>query len=269
MNTDTFFSELWQDYIQITPQAKEIKRLFEMPGEVEGERVVNDHVAFRTFAHTPIQLDNLEPLILAMGYQRQESYFFKAKKLRAYSFIHTDPDLPKIFCSELLTDQLSPVAQQIIADYTLQISQRPQDASVFWSGRHWEMPSWEDYSELMDETEYGAWLLAIGIRVNHFTISVNHLQGFHTLQAVLDKVKSAGFAVNAVGGEIKGSPEILLEQGATMADRQSFMFAEGETHQIPTCFYEFALRYADQNGEIYQGFVEANADKIFESTHTH
>lgn len=264
MNTDEFFVDLWQDYIQITPQAKEIKREFESLGE----KVVNDHVAFRTFADSPIQLDYLEPLILALGYQRQESYFFKAKKLRAHSFIHTEPELPKIFCSELLTDQLSPVAQRIISNYTQQISKQPQSPSVFWSGRHWEMPSWEDYSELIKETEYGAWLLAIGIRVNHFTISVNHLQGFHTLQEVLDKVKNTGFAVNTVGGEIKGCPEMLLEQGATIADRKTFMFAEGETHQIPTCFYEFALRYEDQHGEIYQGFVEANADKIFESTHT-
>ncbi len=52
-----------------------------------------------------------------------------------------------------------------------------------------------------------------------------------------------------------------------MADRQSFTFAGGDKHEISTCFYEFALRYTDKDGQLYQGFVEANADEIFESTH--
>ena len=263
MEPREFFSRLWNDYIEITPQAKVIKRLFEK----SDDRVINDHVAFRTFAGTPISLEYLEPLILSMGYQRQESYAFKAKKLRAFSFIHSQPELPKIFCSELLTEQLSQKAQGIISTYTQQIKAEPEDLSMFWSGRHWEMPSWQDYSELMAESEYGAWLLALGIRANHFTISVNHLSSTDSLQEVLNRVKAADFAINSVGGEIKGNPGILLEQAATMADRKTFVFAEGEAHEIPTCFYEFALRYPNAKGELYQGFVEANADKIFESTH--
>lgn len=263
MNTEAFFSELWRDYTAITPQAAQIKKLFEL---TDGE-VINDHVAFRTFAGTPLQIDNLEPLILSMGYERQGEYDFEAKKLRAYSFIHPDPAAPKIFCSELLVDQLSAESQAIITKYTQQIDNTALDLSVFWSGRHWSMPSWEDYKALMAETEYGAWLLAIGVRVNHFTVSVNHLRSIDTLSGVLDRVKEAGFAVNTVGGEVKGTPEDLLEQGSTMADRQTFVFEGGAAHEIPTCFYEFALRYADHAGELYQGFIAANADKIFESTH--
>lgn len=260
---ESFFEALWQDYIRITPQAGQIKQLF---AATDGS-VINDHVAFRTFADTPLQLDNLEPLILSLGYKRQDSYEFKAKKLRAHSFIHPDPEVPKIFCSELLTDQLSERAQSIIARYTAQIEPKTLDLSVFWSARHWEMPSFADYSALMEESEYGAWLLAIGVRVNHFTVSINHLSSSTSIEDVLDRVKAAGFAVNTVGGEVKGSPATLLEQGSTMADRQRYDFAGGESHEIPTCFYEFALRYPDSQGVVYQGFVEANADKIFESTH--
>lgn len=259
---ETFFAALWQDYIEITPQAERIKNLF----IASDGKVVNDHVAFRTFAATPLALDKLEPLILSLGYKRQDSYDFKAKKLRAHSFIHPDPEVPKIFCSELLTEQLSEPAQAIIARYTAQITTQPLNPSVFWSGRHWEMPSIDDYNRLMAETEYGAWLLALGVRVNHFTISINHLSRTKTINDVLARVQEAGFAINAVGGEVKGSPATLLEQGSTMADRQRFTFAGGEQHEIATCFYEFALRHPNAEGEIYQGFVEANADKIFEST---
>lgn len=261
--TDTFFAELWRDYTAITPQAEQVKQIF---AQTDGE-VINDHVAFRTFAGTPLQIDNLEPLILSLGYARQGSYDFEAKKLRAYSFIHPDPQAPKIFCSELLVDQLSAESQAIIAKYTAQIEAQALDLSVFWSGRHWAMPSWDDYNALLAESEYGAWLLAIGVRVNHFTVSVNHLSSSDTLEDVLRRVKEAGFAVNSVGGEVKGSAEELLEQGSTLADRSSVEFADGDSHEIPTCFYEFALRYPDADGQLYQGFIAASADKIFESTH--
>ena len=64
----------------------------------------------------------------------------------------------------------------------------------------------------------------------------------------------------------RGDGQSLLEQAATMADQIRFEFADGEIHRIPSCFYEFAKRYPSENGEIFQGFVTGNADKIFEST---
>lgn len=263
MDAHTFFDALWQDYVSIAPQAQEVHDLF---ANTNG-RVINDHVAFRTFAATPIALDALEPVILSMGYNRQDSYHFKAKKLRAQSYIHPDTRIPKIFCSELLVDQLSAVSQQIISRYTRQITPKTLEPAVFWSGRHWTVPEWEDYQQLLKESEYAAWLLAIGVRCNHFTVSVNHLHSTDSIYEVLEQVKIAGFAVNTVGGEVKGTPQNLLEQGSTLADRRVLEFAGGELHEIPTCFYEFAKRYPDSDGEVYQGFIEANADKIFESTH--
>lgn len=264
MNATEFFSELWQDYISITPQAGQVKKLFEA---TDGE-VINDHVAFRTFANTPLKLDNLAPLILGMGYEVQDSYNFEAKKLRAQSFIHPDPTVPKVFISELLTDQLSEGVQNILAKYTAQIQEQDLDLSVFWSARHWDMPSWEEYQAVMEESEYGAWLLAIGVRVNHFTVSVDLLTSTDCIREVLQRVKDAGYAVNGSGGEVKGTPETLLEQGSTMADRQSYTFASGDEHDIPTCFYEFAKRHPNAEGVVYQGFIAANADKIFESTNS-
>jgi len=262
MKPELFFSELWQDYIEITPQAEKIKQLF----EATDGTVINDHVAFRTFAHTPLQLDNLVPLIFSMGYELQDEYTFTAKKLRAKSFIHPDPSVPKIFISELRTELLSEDAQAMIKKYTDQIEEKDLDLSVFWSARHWEMPSWDEYHALMEETEYGAWLLAIGVRVNHFTVSINHLTTTNEIRDVLQRVKDAGFGVNTVGGEVKGTKESLLEQGSTMADRQEYEFAGDQKHEIPTCFYEFAMRHPNAEGVVYQGFIEANADKIFEST---
>jgi hypothetical protein len=106
----------------------------------------------------------------------------------------------------------------------------------------------------------------LGIRPNHFTISVHDLVHTPTLEGVLDVVEAAGYGINESGGRVKGSPDVLLEQGSTMADRMEVEFAGGEVHEIPTCYYEFARRYATQDGKLYDGFVAASADKIFEST---
>ena len=42
-------------------------------------------------------------------------------------------------------------------------------------------------------------------------------------------------------------------------------FKEG-TFEIPSCYYEFARRYPDHDGNLYSGFIAKSADKIFEST---
>ena len=108
----------------------------------------------------------------------------------------------------------------------------------------------------------------LGLRANHFTISVNHLKHPSSLQEVNALLKQAGFRLNHSGGEIKGSAEALLEQSSTLADRMSMTFAGDDRHEIPTCYYEFAIRYRDREGALFQGFVTASADRIFESTDT-
>jgi hypothetical protein len=50
-----------------------------------------------------------------------------------------------------------------------------------------------------------------------------------------------------------------------MADKGEVQFTDTSL-SIPSCFYEFAQRYRLPDGNLYQGFVAANADKIFEST---
>jgi hypothetical protein len=36
--------------------------------------------------------------------------------------------------------------------------------------------------------------------------------------------------------------------------------------EIPGCYYEFARRYTDKEGNLFSGFIAKSADKIFEST---
>ena len=263
MTIDQFFANLWDDYIAMTPQAQRIHDAF----VAEGETIVNDHVAFRTFDRGPITLADLEPHLLALGYTRFEPYEFETKKLRAYGYLPPSGDQPRVFLSELMCDRLSDSAQRIIDGQVAQIdTDKVKTPDVMWAGRLWQAPSFEDYQTLMEESEYAAWLSIIGLRANHFTISVNQFKTYDSVEQVLAKVESLGLGINASGGRIKGTPEVLLEQGSTLADRAPFTFAGGQVEEIPTCYYEFAKRYDDANGKLYQGFVAASADKIFEST---
>ncbi|GAD04004.1 DUF1338 domain-containing protein [Agarivorans albus] len=260
MTIDLFFERLWQQYLAVTPSAESIHAL--LGG---GAPIVNDHIAVRTFNLPNTGVEAFAKHLLAMGYVQGGTYHFANKHLDAAHFEHSDPTVPKVFISELQVESLSPQAQDIVQRLASQVNdelyQRPE---VFFSGRPWQL-SYSDYQALLAESEYAAWLAAYGYRANHFTVSVNQLAGYQSLQAVNQKLLEAGFNLNTVGGEIKGSPEVLLEQSSTMADQTEVVFSDSK-HSIPSCFYEFALRYAKADGELYSGFVEASADKIFSST---
>lgn len=263
MQIEQFFQSLWTDYVAMTPQADRIRSAFEKRGEV----VRNDHVAFRTIGLEPLGLDQLEPHLLALGYKRFEPYSFPAKKLRAFGYTPPRPDLPRIFLSELIVEQLSNSAQEILRRCADQVAEsRVAQPDVLWAGRLWEPIEWSEYELLLAESEYAAWVATIGIRPNHFTISVTDLKRYTSIESVLEVVESLGLRVNASGGRIKGSPEVLLEQASTMADQLPVPFADGVERSVPTCYYEFAKRYPDDAGNLFQGFVAASADRIFEST---
>ncbi len=85
------------------------------------------------------------------------------------------------------------------------------------------------------------------------------------MQEVNEFLKENECKMNIYGGEIKGTPEQLLEQSSVLADRISVKFKE-ITKEITSCYYEFAFRHKMNNGELYSGFIAGSADKIFEST---
>lgn len=252
---------MWADYVRLTPQAGRIHDAF----VAKGETVVNDHIALRTIQHPKLGLDQLGKVFEAAGYRKMSPYQFKEKKLLAYHYEHADETKPKIFISELLLSEFSGSLQKIL---TRLIDSIPADAfareDFCYLGRPWTLTSAE-YLSLAEESEYASWVAAYGFRPNHFTVSVNHLKGFKTLAEVNDFVKSLGYRLNASGGEIKGSKTELLEQSSTMADASQVRFSDKEL-PVPSCYYEFALRYPLPNGKLYPGFVAASADKIFEST---
>ncbi len=263
MQLRDIFSRLWQDYTSQNPYVKRVYDLF----IEEGEIVLNDHIAFRTFDHPAINIDILARVFVKNGYEAVDKYYFPDKKLNAKHYEHkSNPELPKIFISELITSEFSTFLQQTVNKIVKAI---PEDIinsdELIFAGACWGNLSYETYRRLRDESEFASWLYYSGFCANHFTINVNALKKYDTLEKVNELLKQNGFKINDSGGEIKGSRSQLLEQSSIKAENILVKFLEGE-YAVPGCYYEFAKRYPDRNGKLFTGFIATSADKIFEST---
>jgi len=263
MKAETIFELLWEQYIGENPAAGQIHNLFVNAGE----RVVNDHVAFRTFDDPRVNIDVIARPFIEAGYQPTEEYHFEAKKLRARHYeLPGSPESPRVFISELMLDQFSEELQNTIRE---QLDGVPQELlaspNLIFQGTIFTSVSHAVYMRLREESEYAAWMYAFGYRANHFTVSINYLQKFEGITEVNSFLKENGFELNSSGGEVKGTPGQLLEQSSTLADQVEVSFRDG-IETIPGSYYEFARRYPDAKGELFSGFIAGSADKIFEST---
>lgn len=261
MEVQELLNKMWIDYCGLNSSAKKIYDLLTS----EGELVLNDHIALRTFKHPRLGIESMAKTFKNLGYKEVQDYHFKLKKLYAKHYEHEDVSKSKIFISELLLDQMSPSMQRTIDELVAQIPEETINQPNFsFSGRTWNL-SHKAFENLAAESEYASWVASIGFRPNHFTININAMKKFNSVELINQWLESKGFRLNSSGGKIKGTPQELLEQSSTMAELIDISFDEG-VFKVPGCYYEFARRYADSSGRIYQGFIAASADKIFEST---
>ena len=263
MTKETLLNDLWNQYTLITPSAEKIHALLTEKGEV----IENDHIAIRTYNYKRVNIDVLEKPFLSVGYEEKGTYLFEQKKLVAKHYEHkTDKKAPKIFISELELEKCSNELQAIVKSFLDNTDlSKFTDKNLIINGRVWEKPSYEIYTSLRDESEYAAWMYVFGFRANHFTINVNALTSFEGLDSLNIFIEDKGWDLNASGGKIKGTPDQMLQQSSTLADKMPIEFTEG-IHNIPTCYYEFAYRYKKNENELFNGFIASSADKIFEST---
>lgn len=251
--------------------------------------IQNDHIAFRTLAVPFLGIQSLEKIFLHYGYEKRDLYSFTEKKLNAYWYAPPQEHYPRIFISELRVDELSPEAQQIIKSYTSEVTTDPVNnlnlddgdaVDQFLHSGLWRLPTWSDYNRLTSESEYAAWTIYNRYYLNHFTISVHSLkQGYNTLPEFNEFLLRHGFKLNNSGGVIKESPDGGLWQSSTVAQIIEAAFANGDLHNIPGSYVEFADRKvlpqfshlpASQIKREHrrEGFEAGNADKIFESTYS-
>ena len=263
MTLDTIFDRLWVDYIMQNPSAGKMHDLFIN----EGESVVNDHIAFRTLDFPEIDMDVLAWPFVSKGYVAKGEYNFKEKHLFAKHFELDGVDLaPRIFISQLILSECSPFLQRTLREAFEKTKLRKSNPEkLIFSGTIFTPLSYDVFKKLSEESEYAAWFYVFGFRANHFTVSINALKKYNDIHRVNDLLTKNGFVLNTSGGEIKGTPADLVQQSSTLADSVNVKFIEG-SFEVPCCYYEFAQRFPDSEGHLYNGFVAKSADRIFEST---
>lgn len=281
---------LMSRYAERVPDVKKILNNLIKEGVIQNASdISNDHIAFRTMGVPHLGIASLEKIFLHFGYTKRDHYVFESKKLDAYWYAPPDEKFPRIFISELRVGDLSENARKIIHSYTDEVKSDPVDqlnlkdpVSVgnFLHEPLWRMPAKSDYLELLEESEYAAWVIYNRYYLNHYTISVHYLkEGYNQLTQFNDFLERNGIKLNDAGGKIKTSPDGLLLQSSTVAQVLEAGFAGDEKHMIAGSYVEFAerrvlpqfahLQKQDLKREHRrEGFEANNADKIFESTFT-
>lgn len=271
-----------------------IKEMVDLGLVPSAQFIINDHIAFRTLGVPHLGIASLEKIFLAYGYVKRDHYRFDQKKIEAYWYAppHDAEHLPRVFISQLMVNELTQDAQEIIHSYTHTIKTDPVDSLDLLDGvcvdqflHHplWAMPSWEDYDRLAQESEYASWVILNRYYLNHFTISVHDLpDGFNTIEKFNQFLISRGIILNSSGGDIKKSADGLLIQSSTVAQLLDVEFPLKDggfcIKKIPGSYVEFAERkalpkynhvMATHLKREYRrdGFEVGNADKIFESTY--
>ncbi|MCK5823924.1 MAG: DUF1338 domain-containing protein [Ichthyobacteriaceae bacterium] len=260
---DIFFETLWAKYTSENPLALKIHESLIS----EGENIVNDHIALRTFNFEMCGIDKISSYLIKNGYEEIEEYFFIEKKLHAKHYQHkTNKNHPLIFISELevekFSDKFIAIAKSL---YNSVDWSNVNYDKILYSGLLWQNLNYNKYKILKEESQYAAWFYTNGFSANHFTVSINKLKKYNTTEKLTQFLINNKIKLNKSGGIIKGSEELLLEQLSTMAESKELYFTDGK-HRVPTCFYEFAYRYNYKNGNEFRGFLTNSADKIFEST---
>lgn len=258
----TLLDDLFVEWLAIAPQARPFLKALEAREQRPLSGALMDHLALRTFARPGVDRHTLAEPFLAAGWTSSGTYRFRQKKLRAESFSPPDPELPRVFISELLVDLLPAELRAVVDDV---LATRLAD-DLLTSRPSWAPVGFETYEALAAVSPYAAWVLAFGIRANHFTLDVARLTTFDGVHALVGWMQDEGLPMNG-GGAVQGSREAMLEQASTRAPDVDVAFAGDHVRAVPGCYVEVAQRHLDPaTGAPFDGFLQGSADKIFEST---
>ncbi len=271
---------LWQQYQQRVSYALVYQKMIESAGG----RVANDHIAFRSLRLVlqgqDFGIPYLERFCTQLGYEAKGEYEFPEQHLYARHYRHPEQDrldLPKIFISELVVDELPESVRDCIVK-TVQAASLVRDPvsgleayqQVFT--RPWAPPLRSAVELVNIASQYGAWVLLHGYSVNHFTGYVNRqrTERYSDIERTAAGLAALGVPMKS---EIEGSGGSGLRQTATQAISEPVTVrdnATGEFTQIPWtyAYYEIAERgpIAGEGNGLFEGFLGPQANNLFEMT---
>jgi Domain of unknown function (DUF1338) len=299
---------LWQNYRNRVSYA----HIYQQMIEDAGGSISNDHIAFRTLRLTIEQAGSsihlgipyLAKIVEALGYQQAGEYHFPAQCLYARHYVHPEQDnydLPKLFISELIVDDLPENVATLIkqavqeGDFSLStdclwleltalltpkmIGQQNLDIPaaltqlVHLFSRPWQPPKQSAVEQVNSISQYGAWVMIHGYSVNHFTGYVNR-QYTAKYQTIAQTIAGLVNLEVPMKSAIEGSIESGLCQTATQAVIEQAWVQDntGELVQIPWpyAYYEIAERHQIKDSVggsmLFSGFLSAQAQQLFEMT---
>ncbi len=295
--TKELLDRLWEKYVKRVSYANKYVELVTQ----KGGRVVNDHIALRTFnTHTgeqPEGIRAIKHILNCLEYKPAANYKFSKKKLTAVHFEHPDEMFPKIFVSQLEVEQLPDWAQKIInktvkdtpyilSDNSIELLQKvkgdgelPTEAAellvadlVQYFRRPWRIPQKEDVLKINDVSQYAAWVLLHGNSVNHFTAFINHqnVAEWPDLETTCKGLEVAGVPMKE---HIEGEKGSKLQQSATKAVKEEVQ-VKGEygVEKIiwTYAYYELAQRGFEEKDskKLFSGFLGEQAIHLFDMTRT-
>lgn len=283
-----FWELLWQDYSARVSYARTYQQMI----TVAGGTVANDHIAFRSLRMTAdspqgeinLGIDYLERVAKFFGYEAAGEYTFPETHLYARHYRHPQQekfDLPKLFISELIVDELPTdivqLTYQTIATANFSRFTTPllnvQDFQQIFT-RPWQPPLRSVVEQVNKFTQYGAWVLLHGYAVNHFTGYVNrqNTPEYPDIDSTARGLANLGVPMKA---EIEGDIACGLRQTATQAVKEMVTVLDDinkEEIQIPWtyAYYEIAQRYTLEvepgNQKLFDAFLGNNAQHLFEMT---
>ena len=295
------WEQLWQTYRRRVSYARTYQQLVEDAGGI----FANDHIAFRSLRldaetlHGTVDLGiaYLASIVESLGYEAAGEYRFSDRHLYARHYLHPERDrfdLPKLFISELLVDELpDSVARSIrttvrsgrfadVRDLQQGIDRAASPAdiehlvdrlqTVF--ARPWSPPLQSAVNAVNQVSQYGAWVLLHGYAVNHFTGYVNAHQSttLSTIEIAARALAERGIPMKA---EIEGSRGSGLRQTATRAVVEMVCVQDDQTGKPveiawPYAYFEIAERNRVQTpagtSELFEGFLGPQAQHLFEMT---
>ncbi len=236
---------LWERYAAEVPYARTFVQL-------SGGSFRNDHVALRSLARPGGGIALFSQPFVRLGWKPAGAYTFPDAHLSAIYLSHP-AGLPRVFISELKQEELSPRARELLAALP-EDSPPPEDVDALaaWFSAPEAPPDEAALLELEKESQYGAWLLAFGRKVNHFTGSVDDVEVWQR------RMREAGVPMKA---DIEGAPGTSLRQTATAAAPLPIPLRGGGSRSWPYAYFEIAQRTPD-----FDGFLGPQARALFDMT---
>lgn len=268
--------------------------------EKAGGTVANDHIAFRSLRmsvdspqrRVKLGIDYLEQLVQILGYEAAGEYSFPETHLYARHYRHPQQeefDLPKLFISELIVDELPDNIVQLIRKTVAGVNLLSSSAifNTFSDSTErlakelsrvfstpWQPPKRFVVEQVNKVTQYGAWVLLHGYAVNHFTGYVNRQNtlAYPDIETTVRALVNLGVPMKE---EIEGDVTCGLRQTATQAVTEIVSVLDDSTDteiQIPWtyAYYELAERYLIEvepgKQELFDAFLGKNAQQLFQMT---